>query len=227
MEGRDKKGRFAKGNKIGHRFSNRDATESQSKAVQARKENAKVADAVRRVLSEPSQTQGKTRMDDFVEKAIYKVFTGDINLGDLERLQRILGETAATPDTAPQSNDMQHTADIDQRIETIRAYLEQEKHLTNVDDMTIELLRYDLAILAVINGKINQSISTSDRYGATVPSQFLRERDRVIKRIMEYEKKLGLSPYDRKKLNATDADSGNPFDAFLDGETSEMTPDDL
>ena len=93
MEGRDEKGRFAKGNKHGHRFSNGDATECQQKSLIARKENQKVADVVRRVLSERGSKADKTKMDDFVEKVVYSVFkSNDISLDDLLKLQKILGE---------------------------------------------------------------------------------------------------------------------------------------
>ncbi len=93
MEGRDEKGRFAKGNKHGHRFSNGDATECQQKSLVARKENQRVTDVVRRVLSEKGSKVDKTKLDDFVEKVVYSVFKGaNLSLDDLLKLQKILGE---------------------------------------------------------------------------------------------------------------------------------------
>lgn len=60
---------------------------------ESKRANQKVAEIVRRVLAEPSdKNEGKTKMDDFVEKVIKSVFGGEVELSDLEKLQRILGE---------------------------------------------------------------------------------------------------------------------------------------
>ena len=84
--------------------------------------------------------------------------------------------------------------DIDKHMRAIRKYLKEEKHLTKVDEMTLELLRSDLETLDLIKKELANSMTTVDQYGRTIPSPFLREKDRVIKRVLEYEKKLGLSP---------------------------------
>ena len=59
-------------------------------------------------------------------------------------------------------------------------------------------------------------MTTVDRYGAVVPSPFLKEQDRVTKRILEYERKLGLSPYDRKKLAVAEESEKSVLDMFID-----------
>ena len=227
--GRDKKGRFTKGNKIGHRFvANGQQTDIARKGAEAshavQRENRRVCSAVKAYLEQASSREGKTKMDDFVEKILSNVFNNKASdLGQLERLQKILGENPEVPPQQPEPPKTDTTT-ADRRIATIRAYLEEKKHMTNVDEMTLELLRYDLCTLEFINGQLNSSMTTCDRYGATIPSQFLRERDRVIKRIMEYEKKLGLSPYDRKKLNTAEQED-SPLDRFM--KTTELEPDEL
>ena len=108
--------------------------------------------------------------------------------------------------------------DIDKHMRAIRKYLKEEKKMTKVDEMTLELLKADLEMLERIKGEIDKSGMTAvDRYGATVPSPFLKEQDRVTKRILEYERKLGLSPYDRKKLAVAEADDESPLDQFING----------
>ena len=108
--------------------------------------------------------------------------------------------------------------DIDKHMRAIRKYLKEEKKMTKVDEMTLELLKADLEMLERIKEEIDKSgMTTIDRYGATVPSPFLKEQDRVTKRILEYERKLGLSPYDRKKLAVAEADDESPLDAFING----------
>lgn len=108
--------------------------------------------------------------------------------------------------------------DIDKHMRAIRKYLKEEKKMTKVDEMTLELLRADLEMLERIKDEIDKSgMTTIDRYGATVPSPFLKEQDRVTKRILEYERKLGLSPYDRKKLAVAEADEESPLDQFING----------
>lgn len=232
-EGRDKKGRFAKGNKIGNRFkANGEQTEIARKGAAAsnavQRKNRIVRDAVAAYIEQASSRQGKTKLDDFIEKILLNVFNNPMaDIGQLERLQRVLGEDPSAPPPQEAPPALQASQAADQRIAQIRAYLEQEKHLTEVDEMTLELLRYDLATLDFINSQLDRSMTTVDRYGAQIPSQFLRERDRVIKRIMEYEKKLGLSPYDRKKLNAGNDTDQTPLDKFLNGDTTEIKMDEL
>lgn len=120
--------------------------------------------------------------------------------------------------------------DVDKHMRAIRKYLKEEKHMTKVDEMTLELLRSDLELLETIKKELNGYTVTDsegntvlmggmyakDQYGRTIPSPFLREKDRAIKRVLEYEKKLGLSPYDRKKLEVESADEKSPLDQFLD-----------
>lgn len=108
--------------------------------------------------------------------------------------------------------------DIDKHMRAIRKYLKEEKKMTKVDEMTLELLRADLDLLERIKEQLAAGgMTTVDRYGATVPSPFLKEQDRVTKRILEYERKLGLSPYDRKKLAVAEADDDSPLDQFING----------
>ena len=111
--------------------------------------------------------------------------------------------------------------DIDKHMRAIRRYLKEEKHLTKVDEMTLELLRSDLETLDLINKELANSMTTVDQYGRTIPSPFLREKDRVIKRVLEYEKKLGLSPYDRKKLEVESADEKSPLEQFIDSKPTD------
>ena len=107
--------------------------------------------------------------------------------------------------------------DIDKHMRAIRKYLKEEKKMTKVDEMTLELLRADLDLLERIKEQLSHGgMTTVDRYGATVPSPFLKEQDRVTKRILEYERKLGLSPYDRKKLQVAEDNEKSPLDMFLD-----------
>ena len=107
--------------------------------------------------------------------------------------------------------------DIDKHMRAIRKYLKEEKKMTKVDEMTLELLRADLDLLERIKEQLSAGgMTTVDRYGATVPSPFLKEQDRVTKRILEYERKLGLSPYDRKKLAVAEDSEKSPLDMFLD-----------
>ena len=107
--------------------------------------------------------------------------------------------------------------DIDKHMRAIRKYLKEEKKMTKVDEMTLELLRADLDLLERIKEQLAAGgMTTVDRYGATVPSPFLKEQDRVTKRILEYERKLGLSPYDRKKLAVAEDSEKSPLDMFLD-----------
>ena len=107
--------------------------------------------------------------------------------------------------------------DIDKHMRAIRKYLKEEKKMTKVDDMTLELLRSDLELLGRIKATLDAGgMTTVDRYGAVVPSPFLKEQDRVTKRILEYERKLGLSPYDRKKLAVAEEAEKSPLDMFLD-----------
>lgn len=120
--------------------------------------------------------------------------------------------------------------DIDKHMRAIRKYLKEEKKMTKVDEMTLELLRADLDLLERIKANLVErtitkedgttitvgGMTTIDRYGAIVPSPFLKEQDRVTKRILEYERKLGLSPYDRKKLAVAEDSEKSPLDQFLD-----------
>ena len=107
--------------------------------------------------------------------------------------------------------------DVDKHMRAIRKYLKEEKKMTKVDEMTLELLRADLDLLERIKEQLAAGgMTTVDRYGATVPSPFLKEQDRVTKRILEYERKLGLSPYDRKKLAVAEDSEKSPLDMFLD-----------
>ena len=102
-------------------------------------------------------------------------------------------------------------------MRAIRKYLKEEKKMTKVDEMTLELLRSDLELLGRIKATLDAGgMTTVDRYGAVVPSPFLKEQDRVTKRILEYERKLGLSPYDRKKLAVAEEAEKSPLDMFLD-----------
>lgn len=114
-----------------------------------------------------------------------------------------------------------NTMDIDKHMRAIRRYLKEEKHLTKVDEMTLELLRSDLETLDLIKKELANSMTTLDQYGRTIPSPFLREKDRVIKRVLEYEKKLGLSPYDRKKLEVESADEKSPLEQFIDAKPTD------
>ena len=121
--------------------------------------------------------------------------------------------------------------DIDKHMRAIRKYLKEEKKMTKVDEMTLELLRADLEMLERIKAELVErtittpdgktltvgGMTTIDRYGAVVPSPFLKEQDRVTKRILEYERKLGLSPYDRKKLAVAEDDEDSPLDQFING----------
>ena len=111
--------------------------------------------------------------------------------------------------------------DIDKHMRAVRKYLKEEKHLTKVDEMTLELLRSDLETLDLIKNELTNSMTTVDQYGRTIPSPFLREKDRVIKRVLEYEKKLGLSPYDRKKLEVESADEKSPLEQFIDSKPTD------
>jgi phage terminase small subunit len=125
--------------------------------------------------------------------------------------------------------------DIDKHMRAIRRYLKEEKHLTKVDEMTLELLRSDLETLESIKAELRPhtiidkdgkevtvgGMTTVDQYGRTIPSRFLREKDRVIKRVLEYEKKLGLSPYDRKKLEVESADEKSPLEQFIDSKPTD------
>ena len=111
--------------------------------------------------------------------------------------------------------------DIDKHMRAVRKYLNDEKHLTKVDKMTLELLRSDLETLDLIKKELANSMTTVDQYGRTIPSPFLREKDRVIKRVLEYEKKLGLSPYDRKKLEVESADEKSPLEQFIDAKPTD------
>lgn len=112
--------------------------------------------------------------------------------------------------------------DIEKHMRAIRKYLKEEKKMTKVDEMTLELLRSDLEMLERIKGEIDKSgMTTVDRYGATVPSPFLKEQDRVTKRILEYERKLGLSPYDRKKLAVAEDSEKSPLEKFMDQKPSD------
>ena len=111
--------------------------------------------------------------------------------------------------------------DIDKHMRAVRKYLKEEKHLTKVDEMTLELLRSDLETLDLIKKELANSMTTVDQYGRTIPSPFLREKDRVIKRVLEYEKKLGLSPYDRKKLEVESADEKSPLEQFIDSKPTD------
>lgn len=111
--------------------------------------------------------------------------------------------------------------DIDKHMRAVRKYLKEEKHLTKVDEMTLELLRSDLETLDLIKKELSNSMTTVDQYGRTIPSPFLREKDRVIKRVLEYEKKLGLSPYDRKKLEVESADEKSPLEQFIDAKPTD------
>lgn len=120
--------------------------------------------------------------------------------------------------------------DIDKHMRAIRRYLKDEKKMTKVDEMTLELLRSDLETLERIREKLVErtvtkpdgttvtvgGMTTIDRYGAVVPSPFLKEQDRVTKRILEYERKLGLSPYDRKKLTVAEDSEKSPLEMFMD-----------
>lgn len=106
--------------------------------------------------------------------------------------------------------------DIDKHMRAIRKYLKEEKKITKVDEMTLELLRSDLERLEAIRDQLKGGMTTVDRYGATVPSPFLKEEDRVVKRILEYERKLGLSPYDRKKLAVAEDSEKSPLEMFMD-----------
>lgn len=108
--------------------------------------------------------------------------------------------------------------DVDKHMRAIRKFLREEKKMIKVDEMTLELLRSDLELLERIKATLEKSgMTTVDRYGQVVPSPFLKEQDRVTKRILEYERKLGLSPYDRKKLAVAEADEESPLEQFLNG----------
>ena len=129
-----------------------------------------------------------------------------------------------------------NSMDIDKHMRAIRKYLKEEKHLTKVDEMTLELLRSDLETLEMVKTELagytittedGKSIrvggmTTVDQYGRIIPSPFLREKDRVIKRVLEYEKKLGLSPYDRKKLEVESADEKSPLEQFIDSKPVDL-----
>lgn len=120
--------------------------------------------------------------------------------------------------------------DIDKHMRAIRKYLKEEKKMTKVDEMTLELLKADLEMLERIKEELVERIinkpdgttakvggmTTIDRYGAVIPSPFLKEQDRVTKRILEYERKLGLSPYDRKKLAVAEEAEKSVLDMFID-----------
>lgn len=137
----------------------------------------------------------------------------------------------ALANTQPKTTYM----DIDKHMRAIRKYLKEEKKMTKVDEMTLELLRSDLEMLERIKAELVErtitktdgrtvtvgGMTTVDRYGATVPSPFLKEQDRVTKRILEYEKKLGLSPYDRKKLAVETGDDKSPLEQFMDNSSSD------
>ena len=112
--------------------------------------------------------------------------------------------------------------DIDKHMRAIRKYLKEEKKMTKVDEMTLELLRSDLETLECIKAQLEKDgMTTVDRYGAVVPSPFLKEQDRVVKRVLEYERKLGLSPYDRKKLAVAEEADKSPLEQFIDARPSD------
>ena len=93
MENRDLKGRFTEGNHAGVRFSGGYAAEAAKASHEARKENNRIADIVRRVLDEPSSLEeDKSRMDEYVEKIIKSVFSASPSLDDLLKLQKLIGE---------------------------------------------------------------------------------------------------------------------------------------
>lgn len=93
---RDEKGRFTEGNTEGEKFV---AGGAQSETARkgaiacnaAKKQNQKIAEAVRRVLLQQGKEEGKTVMDEIVEKAIEN--SGKTPDADtILKIQKILGE---------------------------------------------------------------------------------------------------------------------------------------
>lgn len=88
-EGRDEKGRFKKGNKIG--INTEVAREYQLRAAEARKENRLMADAIERALLRKHKETGNTVIDTVVEKIVGRLDTNG-STGDLRVLADIMGE---------------------------------------------------------------------------------------------------------------------------------------
>lgn len=91
---RDKKGRFVKGNKEGHRFSsNGEASECGRKGGTARIENRKLADILREQLAQKAGDGTMTKYEYLVAKAIANgAKDAKFSMRDLKDLQALLGE---------------------------------------------------------------------------------------------------------------------------------------
>ena len=88
-EGRDDKGRFKKGNKLG--ISTEVARERQLQAAESRKDNRIVADALRRALLEKDPDTGELAIVTIAKKTVLRT-KGQGSPGDLRVMADILGE---------------------------------------------------------------------------------------------------------------------------------------
>ena len=88
-EGRDEKGRFKKGNKLG--ISTEVARERQLQAAESRKDNRIVADALRRALLEKDPDTGELAIVTIAKKTVLRT-KGQGSPGDLRVMADILGE---------------------------------------------------------------------------------------------------------------------------------------
>ena len=88
-EGRDEKGRFKKGNKLG--ISTEVARERQLQAAESRKDNRIVADALRRALLEKDPDTGELAIVTIAKKTVSRT-KGQGSPGDLRVMADILGE---------------------------------------------------------------------------------------------------------------------------------------
>ena len=88
-EGRDEKGRFKKGNKLG--ITTEVARERQLQAAESRKENRIVADALRRALLSTDKETGELAIVTIARKTVERT-KGQGSPGDLRVMADILGE---------------------------------------------------------------------------------------------------------------------------------------
>lgn len=92
-EGRDEKGRFKKGNKVGRQFRSSDgsATEAQKASAEAQVRNGIIAKALARVLLGKNPNTGNRMLDDLIEKTIERTLDRG-GAADLRTLADVLGE---------------------------------------------------------------------------------------------------------------------------------------
>lgn len=115
---RDKKGRFVKGNKEGHRFArNGDAAECAKRATASRVENRKLADILRDQLAEKAGDGTMTKYEYLVAKAIANgAKDAKFSMRDLKDLQALLGENV---------QKVEHTGSVTEII--VRSEEERQK----------------------------------------------------------------------------------------------------